>query len=304
MKTKLSIIIPSCNEGEQTLKTVESIKETTKKSNYEIIVINDYSDTGKWEALPRYVRVIENGTRLGRPASIQRGIEAAKHEKVLILNARMRFRDDNWVDRYIKELDKEKGLVCSTCVYLSFDDDNITDEKTRKYGANVKLYNKDSATKLLNLCWNHEKPGNGTVNVCLGATTATTQTWWKYIHGLRGLNSWGSADAFLSLKTWMAGGQCRIMTDVEIGNVFRKKQHYPYNGIDTVYNKMYIIYVLFPTGCRQYVEPNYEKSKEFRKSVFYQLALLWYVNTLGQMEKERKYLRSIRVKNVMDFVEL
>ena len=54
MKSKLSIIIPSLNEGDQTLKTVESIKQTAKKANYEIIVINDYSDTVKfvpWEFL-------------------------------------------------------------------------------------------------------------------------------------------------------------------------------------------------------------------------------------------------------------
>lgn len=341
---KLSIIIPSCNEGEQTLKTVQSIKATAKKSNYEIIVVNDYSDTGKWVELPKYVRVIENPTRLGRPGSIQVGIDKAKYENILILNARMRFREDDWVDKYIEALKGHKGLVCATCIYLTFDNvyiaigeknhifsvkdysleslkrhlqregieydtiiedtgDAINDYKQRKYGANVNLYDKESRFKLFNLSWNHGMPENGIVNVCLGATTATTQTWWRYIHGLQGLNSWGSADAFLSLKTWMAGGQCRVMGDVEIGNVFRREQHYPFNPIDTLYNKMYVLHTLMPMKYRGYILPNDPLSKEFRRFKHYELALHWYLNTLGLIEQEKKYLKSIRVNNVMNYIK-
>ncbi len=343
MKTKLSIIIPSLNEGDQTLKTVQSIKANAKKPNYEIIVVDDYSDTGKWVELPKYVKFIKNPTRLGRPASIQRGIEAAQHDNILMLNARMRFTE-GFVDKYLEAIKKNKdSLICSTCVYLTPEDvwivkgekthvfstkdydkkalekylekediqyssilrekgDEISDNKQRKFGANVTYFDPESRMKIINMKWNHKKPEDGLVNVCLGASTATTKQWWEHIHGLQGLHSWGSADVFLSLKTWVAGGKCIVM-DGEVGNIFRKEQHYPYNGIDTIYNKMYITYVLLPMSYRKYVEPQYKESKLFRKSSYYELALNWYIDTLGQMEKERQYIRSIRINNVMNYIK-
>jgi glycosyltransferase involved in cell wall biosynthesis len=337
---KLSIIIPSCNEGEQTLKTVQNIKENCKKSNYEIIVINDYSDTGKWVNLPKYVKTIENPTRLGRPASLQVGIDNAKYENILMLNARMRFNSD-FVESYLQELKKHKGLLCSACVYLTFEDvwvvkgekthifsvrdydrkalekhlksikyesiyrekgDEITENKQRKFGANINFYDPDSRFKFFNLSWNNTKPEDGRVNVCLGASTATTKSWWSYIHGLKGLHSWGSADTFLSLKTWIAGGQCRIL-DCEIGNIFRRAQHYPFNPIDTLYNKMYMTHVLMPMKYRKYMLPNEPENKKFKLFKHYQLALNWYLNTLGKIEQERQYIKSIRVNNVMNFIK-
>ena len=93
-KTKLSIVIPSLNEGKNIHQTIDSLYEFTKK-NFEVIVVNDCTDSYLWEDLPkrRGLKVIHNTERLGRPQSVQRGIEAARHEKFVVFNARMRFCD-------------------------------------------------------------------------------------------------------------------------------------------------------------------------------------------------------------------
>lgn len=302
MLKKISIIIPSLNEGDETLKTVESIKEFSNMRDIEIIVIDDYSDTGKWVDLPKYVHVIKNNFRLGRPISIQKGIDVAKYEAIMILNARMRFTQ-GWFEKYITHLNKyPEGLVCATCVYLNYGDDKITDEKVRKYGSTIKLFDPNAKFKVFNNNWNTLPPENGIVDVCLGASTAMTKKWWNHIHGLKGLQSWGSADAFLSMKTYMAGGESRILLDCEIGNIFRAnyyegekqlkyKQHYPANPADTVCNKMFMIYTLLP---RDRINLIYE----LKKCKGYEMALHWFVNNMGIMEKERQYIRSIRKRSL------
>jgi len=294
MYQKISIIIPSVNEGEQMIKTVQSIQDTVPKGKYEIIVINDGSDT--WEKIPG-VTTIHHEITQGRPVSVHEGVEKAKYEAILILNARMRFTE-GWLDKYIDHLNKyPEGLVCATCVYLSYGDEEITDDKPRKYGSSLAIYDSHSKLKFFNNKWNTDYPEDGIVDVCLGASTAMTKKWWNKIHGLKGLYSWGSADAFLALKTKLAGGKCRVMKDVEIGNIFRgdyyegekkikTKQHYPASPTHTIYNKMYMLYILFPNEV--------DRIYEYSKMTGWKLALLMWVNNLGRMKAERNYLNSIK----------
>ena len=304
MLKKISIIIPSLNEGDELVKTISSINKAAKRSLYEVIVIDDASDTGKWADPPQWVKVLHNDERLGRPASVQKGVDAARYEAIIVLNARMRFTE-GWIEKYLKNLNENpESLICATCVYLNYGDDEITDDKPRKYGSTLTFYDPDAKFVVFNNHWNTAKGSAALkeVDVCLGASTATTRKWWDHIHGLRGLHAWGSADAFLAVKTRMAGGKCYVMTDCEIGNIFRSdyyegekkikyKQHYPASPVDTVMNKMFMIYTLLPRDKQWLVY-------KLKKCRGYEMALHWYANRIGEMEKERQYIRSIRKRSL------
>jgi glycosyltransferase involved in cell wall biosynthesis len=292
---KISIIIPAVNEGayiEQTIETLYAVEDTRK---FEVIIVDDCS-TEPINIERKGVKVLRNTEWSGRPISVQRGIDAAKYENIVVFNARMVFHMP-WIDEYCKAL-KEYEMVCATCVYLNADNQVVTDDCTRKYGANVELISKESKIGALKVQWNGTCPENELVNVCLGATTATTKKWWKHIHGLKGLHAWGTADAFISLKTWMAGGRCRVLKNVEIGNIFRSTQHYAYDPAATVYNKMYVIYTLLPMKYHK------DAINALKKATGYALALNWAMNTLGQIEKERKYYQSITKKSVINHIKI
>ncbi|MGB1312192.1 MAG: glycosyltransferase family 2 protein [Bizionia paragorgiae] len=85
---KVSIIIPVYNQIVYTLNCLYSIKEECEQNNVEIIVINDCStdDTLKRLNTVEGISVITNEENLGFLKNINKGIEAAKGDYVLLLN--------------------------------------------------------------------------------------------------------------------------------------------------------------------------------------------------------------------------
>ena len=80
----------------------------------------------------------------------------------------------------------------------------------------------------------------------LGANYGITKSWWDRIGGLRGLKAWGGQEACLSLKTWLAGGKCKIRTDIEIGHIFRGSAPYTASHVAIWHNKMRMALTVLP----------------------------------------------------------
>lgn len=83
---KLSIIIPSYNTCEMTIRLVKSIKNLKDR---EIIVVDNGSKDGTVREIRkmREIRVIENSTNLGFAKAINQGLKDAKGEFLLLLNS-------------------------------------------------------------------------------------------------------------------------------------------------------------------------------------------------------------------------
>ena len=60
------------------------------------------------------------------------------------------------------------------------------------------------------------------------------------------MQMWGTEEPFLSLKTWLAGGACKILTDVEIGHKFRNRAPYPTQIHHLLYNKIFVCRTILP----------------------------------------------------------
>ena len=88
----ISIIIPAYNEEKSIELTIKEIKDTLKNNktykDYEIIVVNDGStDSTRTIALKNSVKVIDNIEKMGYGYSIKKGIDNAKYETIVIIDA-------------------------------------------------------------------------------------------------------------------------------------------------------------------------------------------------------------------------
>ena len=87
----ISIILPAFNEEKSIRKTISLTREILRKNNispFEIIIIDDGSSDNTFKiALNEKVKVIKNPHNLGYGISLKKGINAAKYETLIIMDA-------------------------------------------------------------------------------------------------------------------------------------------------------------------------------------------------------------------------
>ena len=107
----LSIIIPARNETDNLKDILDNISSKLKEFDFEVLIINDYSDDNtlseseKLFATHEKFRVLDNKKK-GLGGVINLGIEKAKGEKIVVMMADM--SDDlNDLIKYNELMDKE-----------------------------------------------------------------------------------------------------------------------------------------------------------------------------------------------------
>jgi glycosyltransferase involved in cell wall biosynthesis len=252
---KLSIVIPFLNEGNEPAYTIQSIYDTCDASQVEIIAIDDHSDCN-FTNLTKFpeIKVVRNPSRIGSGASKQKGADLAQTPNLFIIDGHMRFKKNNWLERLLGAIEKEpETIFCTTCVKLEAGQMEMSKATVKYYGANLVLVNTANpnpsiAEQIIEPKWAAEKPYDEYDIPCvLGANYAVSAAWFKKIRGMEGLQKWGAEEAFMSLKSWMAGGKCKIIKDIEIGHMFRSAAPYATSIHHMYYNKMLICYTILPT---------------------------------------------------------
>ena len=254
----LTLIIPFLNEGEEVRNTVASVRGFVR-DKVDILVINDASDDGydyRRELDPYGVSVsyIRNAKRLGVAASRDLGVNLCATPYFLLLDAHMRFYDDRWPARITDLLrQNDRCILCCQTRFLNKENGVVYDKSdgTYTYGAFLPFI---KGHYLPDIRWsNYESRPGETVEpipAVLGAGYAANKRYWNYLHGLEGLLYYGSDEAYISLKTWMEGGQCLLLKDTEIGHIYRKAAPYPHYNDVMVFNHLLISYLLFPQSWR------------------------------------------------------
>jgi len=254
------------NEGNEPLETVRSILATTPPGFVEIVAVDDCSDPGKSVELAGTdgVRVFRNCERRGLFAAKDFAVSKARTDNLMIIDAHMRFKPDNWAEKMVDSLSAEpETAFCTTCLGLGWrggkgegeprQPPDINRPNGRYHGGTMIIRgprkNRRGATSIhwLEPKW-QGKQQSGTYELpsLLGANYGITKSWWDRIGGLRGLKAWGGQEACLSLKTWLAGGKCKIRTDIEIGHIFRRSAPYRPSHVAIWHNKMRMALTILP----------------------------------------------------------
>lgn len=88
---KVSVVLPSYNEGENILEAIERLSKSLGKNLYEIIVVDDNSPDGTWQIVeglknPKY-KVIRRMYERGLASAIARGVREAKGNVIVWMDA-------------------------------------------------------------------------------------------------------------------------------------------------------------------------------------------------------------------------
>lgn len=307
---EITIIMPFLNEGKEPEKTIESIYETAPKSKFDIIVIDDGSnsfpninDVTQMELCSRFqdVQYVKNKKRIGVDGSRQIGVNLAKTPYIFIIDAHMRF-SHGWLDKILDCAAREpKTLWCTTCLALGYGNMDINRAVDKYYGASILFIDKDfdsnrPAREILEPKWIAPKNEKEYEIPCiLGANYVFSKSWFDYLHGLSGLKMWGTSEPFMSLKSWLAGGKCKITTEVEIGHKFRDNAPYSTNIWSMIYNKIYLCKTMFPQELSDKLISKFSNDSNFQK------AMKIIEEDKEIIEKEQQYYRGIFSFSVEDF---
>ncbi len=306
---KISIIFNFINGGDEPFNTIDSIYETANKDDFEIIVIDDNeivnpkSDTfTNPELFKKYkeVKYIKTEKRLGVGATRDIGIKESSCEYILIIDCHMRFLNDNWLNKIVDELKKDDKLILCTPSIQLFDDtkdgwnsnENPYNRYTVKYGADLNLVKYENGYyELFSNKWKEEKEDKKIYEIpsVLGACYGVSKKWIEHIKGFNELTYWGSSEAFISLKTWLAGGSVKILTNTSIAHVYKKIGDQPYQLEEKyiLYNKLWILFTLFKD------EIIYKFINLLQKDGFYNDVLQELNYNLKKLKSDKKYYENI-----------
>lgn len=140
----------------------------------------------------------------------------------------MRFYQTDWVQLITEELEHNGRQItcCQTKPLTKIDGIVQEKEPYSTYGAFVymgikqympiSVWNSNPKVKALQ---------DGHTLCVLGATYASSKTYWNEINGFKGLLGYGCEEAFISLKAWMEGGMCKLISKVTVGHIYKENLH-------------------------------------------------------------------------------
>lgn len=111
MQKKYSIILPAYNEQDAIGSVIEEILRIEPRASFEVIVVDDSSGDKTAERASAYpVRVLTNLQNFGYGYSLKRGIEAARHPDIIILDSDGSYSVSE-LPRLIQEYEKGFDMV-------------------------------------------------------------------------------------------------------------------------------------------------------------------------------------------------
>jgi glycosyltransferase involved in cell wall biosynthesis len=308
MNTLLSVIIPFLNEGNEVENTLESIR-THSNDNVEIILINDASTDNfdyKSTAEKYGALYIINEERMGVAASRDKGVSLCTTPYFLLLDAHMRFYDNQWVDKIIYQLKStERIVLCCQTKILGVENGFVVENNASAtmYGAYIDFQDRGN---LLGSSWTSLKyPHYSNLNIVpiaciLGAGYACSKKYWEYLKGLEGLLYYGSDETYLSLKVWLEGGKCLLLEDVIIGHIYRNRFPYQIEYLYILYNRMLIAELLVPPI---YAKKIFSITKNDHITAYNEILLLLR-KSKKQISQLKTYYRQILKNDFNDFLRL
>lgn len=306
----VTIIMPFLNEGREPLNTIDSILDSTERVNYEFILVHDSPNDPEFiDELDSYkdkvnITLLKNPKRFGCHYSRGVGIKHATTPYIITMDAHMRFIRNGWLDSLLENIKKEP------CTIFSSVTTNVKEDETfgnsMGYGCDILFKNDNDYEKIddsiLSPKWRYKSQllDSNEIPCLMGACYIMSREWINHIGRQDGLIYWGSTEACMSLKTWLMGGQCKILPEVIVGHIYRKSVvPYELKNWYKFYNKMYLIYTLFPENEIQKAFDELGKNHQ----QFYNQALEHFESKKGEIDSERVKYQKLLVHDIHWFID-
>ena len=321
---KLTIIANDLNDHDETRKTLLSILETAPGKELEVIVVDDnsqipltVSEEG-WEqfaAENQSLVIIRPGQRLGCGGSRHFAAERATGDYLLFVDCHMRFTKGWYEAAEARIVDRPSTVHCAVCVGLN--EANMDPENTNGgiyTGATLNILGPDKNSRkvpqdiqVFEGVWkDHIDPAgyqespprkvplkDVEIPCVMGACYFVPREFFLKIGGLAGLKEWGSDEPLLSIKTWFAGGECRLLETVRIGHKFKERQPYSVDFSKVIYNKIRMLMT-----CLKEREAVYLISRLASTSQHTARALLDIAADKEEINRERDNYRALFVRDL------
>lgn len=234
MQKSLSPIIVFKNEGENVEKTLASIKETAT-GQLSILLVDDCSDDGfdYAELAKRYnARYHRMDKPCGSVGTKDWGARNCDSEHFVLLDGHMKFFHKGWDERLVALLEQHpKSIISSRTVYMKSGTNGEWEVQNEDFdpnhhGLSMCCYITWDKGYEFDPKWtDKEIPTTDHdlyhVACVLGACYGCSKSWWEEIDGFNGLIEYGLEESFMSIKTWLMGGECIVVKDWGVGHLYR-----------------------------------------------------------------------------------
>ncbi len=270
----LTAIIPCYNEGEELENTLRSLRDTVGRQ-VNVMVVDDCScDSFDYEkiALRHDAQYVRNTKRMGPAGSKEKGVRLCETEYFIIFDAHMRFYQQNWHHLIVEELSKsQRLLLCCQTKVLSKQDGVVREkDSAHAYGAYLHMGLGALIPSVRRNCNPRKETLNqGAIPCVLGASYASSVSYWRQIRGLEGLVGYGSEEPYLSIKVWLSGGQCRLLDQIVVGHIYKENTCSLKAYSTYAYNHLLISETLFPTSlqCKVNMAARLQSEQHFNHAV-------------------------------------
>jgi glycosyltransferase involved in cell wall biosynthesis len=257
VSNRLTVVMTGLDEGAEVDLTLASIRDTAGDA-VDIVFVNDASADGHdyAGAARRYgAAYVENPSRRGSGRARDIGIEHVETPLAILVDSHMRFHEDDWWLRVEDAIAGDpRAIYCTKCEPLDQQGEVIL-SKVNAHGAWIQ-FEGEVASDVLEPKWiRHSDFDAPVIDVpcVLGAMYAFDVSYYKKLGGLLGIRGWGVEEVYLSLKAWLEGGRCRLLTDVEIGHKFKEEATYPVFHAHVYYNKLLVCETVLPRALGERV---------------------------------------------------
>jgi len=251
-------------------------------------------------------------------------VEESKYETLVLMAGDVIVKDPSWIDRVTEYVSNyRESIGCSVC--LSGDPDHLNPDNptndTKRYGASIlplattdelpsdsPMLSNEFYVGLFEGKWHKNPPKENISEIpsVFGAFYFTTKSWLNTIHGwdtvrgmkLFGLSMWGGVDVFVSLKSWLYGGSCHVVKDIESLHVWHKSET-PLNGRSDHmwYSKMFIAYT-----CMERDEAERLVEKIYSLRVKYELYTRPFNLGKKLLKSNMDYVMQVKERNKREMV--
>jgi len=283
MSLSLSVVICAHNDNVELDATVCSIHATTIDTP-EIIVVDDASPRPV-QHLSDKTKIIRTARRIGVGPARYLGALHATGSHVLFIDSHSRFEMNSWLAFTLEAINRRPAAVhCGVCLGLGFNGTkemnmDVTKPNAEYHGATWNFYGPDrklpNQMQVFESVWADKRDDDDyELSGIMGACYVVPRDLYLKLNCGRHLVSYGCDEQELALKTWLAGGEVRMLKGLRVGHKFKEAKRMatsglygiPYNSTGYVLqNKIFLILTLLPKAAGDVLLSKLRQEREFSR---------------------------------------